>query len=60
MKKKNYLTLSFILILSLSLVSCYPTFEEYVSDYQKVYNQTEWIFRKSIYESKIAIFATIN
>lgn len=54
------LTYSLFVILICSAVYSYPTFDEYCLQFNKVYNEQQKVFRKDVYDTKIAGFANIT
>jgi hypothetical protein len=46
----------FAFILMVSYVNSYPTFSEYVVEYNKNYNKTEYVMREKTYNEEVASF----
>lgn len=42
-----------LFLLVLSLASAYPTFDEYLTQFNKSYSQEEYLIRKQIYDNRI-------
>ena len=60
MRLPSYCFIAIVTIVCIQLSSAYPTFEEYVQDFNKTYSPQEFSTRKLIYDATVAQFASIT
>lgn len=60
-KQKNFAEWVFLTIMiGLSFINAYPTFDEYVGNFEKNYTSDQYAIRNQIYDARIETFANFT